>query len=80
MKTFLVAATLLVASPALAQNSLTTTQNPPAGTASESTTQPTGSVPQGAGTERPTQQPGSNLGAARPAAPSGTAPASNATR
>lgn len=62
MKKLLIACMLLGAGPALAQNPLTTTQNPPAGTSSESTPQPTNSLPQGAGTERPTQQPGSTVG------------------
>lgn len=64
MKKLLIACMLLGAAPALAQNPLTTTQNPPAGTSSESTTQPTNSLPQAAGTERPTQQPGSAVGGA----------------
>ena len=62
MKKLLVACLLLGAGPALAQNPLTTTQNPPSGSSSESTPQPTNSLPQGAGTERPTQQPGSTVG------------------
>ncbi len=62
MKKLLIAGVLLGAAPAFAQNPLTTTQNPPAGTASESTTQPTNSLPQAAGTERPTNQPGSTVG------------------
>lgn len=62
MKKFIVACMLLGAGPAFAQNPLTTTQNPPSGSSSESTPQPTNSLPQGAGTERPTQQPGSTVG------------------
>ena len=73
MKTFILAATLLSASPVLAQNSLTTTQNPPAGGSSESTAQPTNSLPQASGTERPTQQPGSTVGDTRVTAPSNDA-------
>ena len=73
MKMIMFAAALLAAGPAFAQNSLTTTQNPPAGASSESTTQPAGSLPQAAGTERPTQQPGSNLGGTRLTAPSNDA-------
>lgn len=62
MKKLLIACVLLGAAPAFAQNPLTTTQNPPAGASSESTTQPTNSLPQAAGTERPTNQPGSTVG------------------
>jgi len=64
MKKLLVAFMILGATPVFAQNTLTTTQNPPAGASSESTTQPTSSLPRAAGTERPTQQPGSTLGGA----------------
>jgi len=62
MKTLIVAFTLLGAIPVLAQNPLTTTQNPPSGGSSESTPEPTNSLPSAAGTERPTQQPGSAVG------------------
>lgn len=73
MKMFMFAAALFVAGPALAQNSLTTTQNPPTGASSESTAQPSNSLPQASGTERPTQQPGSNLGGTGLTAPSNDA-------
>ena len=62
MKTLIVAFAILGAAPALAQNSFTTTQNPPAGNSSQSTPEPTNSLPKAAGTERPTQQPGSTVG------------------
>ncbi len=74
MKTLIVAFAVLGAAPALAQNPLTTTQSPPAGNSSQSTPEPTNSLPQAAGTEKPTQQPGSTVGDAAPAQPSATAP------
>lgn len=63
MKTLLVAAMLLGSASAMAQAPFTTTQNPPAGGSSQSSPQPTNSLPRASGTERPTLQPGSNLGA-----------------
>ena len=65
MRKLLIAAALLGAGPALAQNSFTTTQNPPAGRSSESTVQPSNSMPATSGTEHATQQPGSRLGETR---------------
>ncbi len=62
MKKLLIAAALLGSASAMAQVPFTTTQNPPAGNSSQSTPQPTNSLPQAAGTERPTLQPGSNIG------------------
>ena len=62
MKTLIVAFAILGAAPALAQNSFTTTQNPPAGNSSQSTPNTSNSLPQAAGTEKPTQQPGSAVG------------------
>ena len=62
MKTLIVAFAILGAAPALAQNSFTTTQNPPAGNSSQSTPEPTNSLPRAAGIEKPTQQPGSAVG------------------
>lgn len=62
MKTLIVALAILGAAPALAQNSLTTTQNPPSGGSSESTPNTANSLPKAAGTEKPTQQPGSAVG------------------
>lgn len=66
MKTLIMAFALLGAAPAFAQNPLTTTQNPPSGGSSESTPEPTNSLPKAAGTEKPTQQPGSAIGDAAP--------------
>jgi len=66
MKTLILAFAVLGAAPALAQNALTTTQNPPAGNSSQSTPEPTNSLPKAAGTEKPTQQPGSAIGDATP--------------
>ncbi len=74
MKKLIVACMLLGAGPAFAQNSLTTTQNPPAGASSESTTQPTNSLPQASGTERPTQQPGSKLNETKATQPNSVVP------
>lgn len=54
MKTLIVAFAILGAAPALAQNSLTTTQNPPSGGSSESTPNTANSLPKAAGTEKPT--------------------------
>lgn len=62
MKTLLIAFAILGAAPALAQNAFTTTQSPPAGGSSQSTPEPTNSLPKAAGTEKPTQQPGSAVG------------------
>ena len=66
MKKLAIVCALLAAGPAFAQsqnqNSFTTTQNPPAGGSSESTAQPTTSLPRSSGTEQPTVQPGSNVG------------------
>ena len=62
MKTLIVAFAILGAAPALAQNSLTTTQSPPSGNSSNSTPEPANSLPKAAGTEKPTQQPGSAVG------------------
>lgn len=64
MKTLIAALVVLGAVPALAQNSFTTTQSPPAGNSSQSTPNTSNSLPQAAGTERPTQQPGSAVGTA----------------
>ena len=69
MKTLIVAFAILGAAPALAQNSLTTTQNPPAGNSNNSTPEPTNSLPKAAGTEKPTQQPGSTVGQATTQSP-----------
>ena len=77
MKTLIVAFAILGATPALAQNAFTTTQNPPAGNSSNSTPEPTNSLPQAAGTERPTQQPGSTVGETT-TQPSATAPSTGA--
>ncbi len=78
MNKLLIAGVLLGAAPAFAQNPLTTTQSPPAGASSESTTQPTNSLPPASGTERPTNQPGSTVGGAvtqpQVVAPSTTTP------
>ena len=73
MKKLILACALLAAGPVFAQNSLTTTQDPPAGKSNESTPEPTNSLPRGAGTERPTQQPGSSLGQTMTTPPAGTA-------
>ena len=62
MKRLLIAAILLGAAPAFAQNPLTTTKSPPAGGSSESTVNTTNSLPPAAGTERPTNQPGAAVG------------------
>ena len=62
MKTLITALVILGAAPAFAQNSFTTTQNPPAGNSSQSTPNTTNGLPQAAGTEKPTQQPGSTVG------------------
>ncbi len=62
MKTLIVAFAILGAAPALAQNSFTTTQSPPAGNSSQSSPNSTNGLPQSAGTEKPTQQPGSAVG------------------
>ncbi len=64
MKTLIVAFAILGAVPALAQNSFTTTQSPPAGNSGQSTPNTTNGLPQSAGTEKPTQQPGSAVGQA----------------
>jgi len=69
MKMLIMAFALLGAAPALAQNPLTTTQNPPAGNSSQSTPEPTNSLPKAAGTEKPTNQPGSTVGGAMPTQP-----------
>ena len=73
MKTLIMAFAVLGAAPALAQNSLTTTQSPPAGNSSQSTPNTTNSLPKAAGTERPTQQPGSTVGNATVTQPPATA-------
>ena len=73
MKRFVVAVALLAVGPALAQNNLTTTQNPPAGKSSESTVQPANSLPSSSGTESSTKQPGSTLGGSTTAPSTGTA-------
>ena len=65
MKRFLIAVVLLAAGPALAQNKLTTTQNPPAGKSSESSAQSANSLPSSSGTEAPTKQPGATLGGSK---------------
>ncbi len=78
MKTLIVAFAILGAVPALAQNSLTTTQSPPAGNSSQSTPEPSNSLPKAAGTEKPTQQPGSTVGGTAAAQPMATAPANSA--
>ncbi len=78
MKTLIVAFAILGAAPALAQNSFTTTQNPPAGGSSESTPNTVNSLPKAAGTERPTQQPGSSIGETT-TQPLTTAPSTGAT-
>jgi len=62
MRMLIVAFAILGVVPALAQNPLTTTQSPPAGNSSQSTPEPTNSLPKAAGTEKPTQQPGSTAG------------------
>ena len=62
MKTLIVAFAILGAAPALAQNSFTTTQNPPAGNSSQSSPNTTNGLPKAAGTEKPTNQPGSAVG------------------
>lgn len=62
MKKLLIAFALLGSASAMAQTPFTTTQDPPSGNSSQSTPQPTNSLPRAAGTERPTVQPGSNLG------------------
>ena len=86
MKTLITALVILGAAPAFAQNSFTTTQNPPAGNSSQSTPNTTNGLPQAAGTERPTQQPGSTVGetATQPSATSpskgGAATGSSTTR
>ena len=77
MKTLIVAFAILGAAPAFAQNSFTTTQNPPAGNSSQSTPNTTNGLPQAAGTERPTQQPGSAVGETA-TQPSATAPSKGA--
>ena len=83
MKTLIAALAILGAAPAFAQNSFTTTQNPPAGNSSQSTPNTTNGLPQAAGTERPTNQPGSTVGetatqpsATAPTTGTGTAPSS----
>ena len=78
MKTLIVAFAILGAAPALAQNALTTTQNPPAGSSSQSTPEPANSLPKAAGTEKPTQQPGSAIGGATSTQPMATAPSNSA--
>ena len=78
MKTLIVAFAILGAAPAFAQNSFTTTQNPPAGRSSNSTPEPTNSLPKSAGTEKPAQQPGSTVGETT-TQPSATAPSTGAT-
>ena len=77
MKTLIAALIILGAAPAFAQNSFTTTQNPPAGNSSQSTPNTTNGLPQAAGTERPTQQPGSAVGETT-TQPSATAPSRGA--
>ena len=77
MKTLIVACAILSAAPALAQNSFTTTQNPPAGNSSQPTPNTSNSLPQAAGTEKPTQQPGSAVGETT-TQPSATAPSTGA--
>lgn len=62
MKKLIVAVALIAAAPAFAQNPLTTTQNPPAGSSSQSSPNTANSLPQAAGTEPTTQQPGSAVG------------------
>ena len=84
MKKLALACVLLAAGPAFAQtqpqNSLTTTQSPPTGASSESTTQPTTSLPQASGTEQPTVQPGSTVGVTRTQPPAATTTAPATTR
>ena len=77
MKTLITALVILGAAPAFAQNSFTTTQNPPAGNSSQSTPNTTNGLPQAAGTEKPTQQPGSAVGETA-TQPSATAPSKGA--
>ena len=77
MKTLIAALVILGAAPAFAQNSFTTTQNPPAGNSSQSTPNTTNGLPQAAGTERPTQQPGSTVGETA-TQPSATSPSKGA--
>lgn len=77
MKTLITAFVILGAAPAFAQNSFTTTQNPPAGNSSQSTPNSTNGLPQAAGTEKPTQQPGSTVGQTA-TQPSATAPSKGA--
>lgn len=79
MKTLILAFTILAAAPALAQNPLTTTQSPPSGGSSESTPEPTNSLPKAAGTEKPTQQPGSTVGDTAPISPPSSGVGSSAS-
>jgi len=77
MKTLIVAFAILGAIPALAQNSLTTTQNPPAGNSSQSMPEPANSLSKASGTEKPTQQPGSAVGGTTSTQPLATAPSNS---